>query len=339
MKIRSIVISAAFVALLIYLSGLLSSRTVPRTITLYGFSILSEVIEQGVAPAFKQQQLKLTGEQVEILTSFAGSGTVVNQIRLGVPVQLAILAHQHDALKLADAGVIEERAWRSLPSDGALVRTPIVIVVRAGNPHQIQNFSDLAKSGLQVIQPDPLVSGGAAWGLLAIYGSRWVVRHDQEAATQLLTAVSQNVRAQASSARAARTQFEQGFGDVLITYEQEALASAEKRKQLEQIVYPSNTILCEPLVVRIDRNISANDAALVQSLVDFMWSPQGQAIFQRYGFRSFDGKSDQNFAVLKDPFTVTALGGWRTAYDTVVDGAWSSEQTARAGRDGDKNGN
>ena len=339
MSVKSVSIGTLFFIILIYASGILSSHHKPRTITLYGFSILSEVINHGIAPAFKQYLLENSQQEVEILTSFAGSGTVVNQIRLGVPAQIAILAHQHDALKLADAGVIDESAWRNLPHLGALARTPIVIVVRKGNPLQIKEFSDLGRAGVRVIQADPLVSGGAAWGLLAIYGSSWTQRHDQEAATQLLSSISRNVSAQASSARAARTQFEQGFGDALITYEQEALVRANDTKYTEQVVYPPNTILCESILVRIDRHIDANDRELVQSLIDFMMSPRGQEIFRSYGFRSYDERSDQGFVPLKDPFTVTSLGGWRTAYDTIVDGAWLSEQTATADNDGSTNGN
>ena len=338
MNVRSLTATVLFVLTITYASGIFSSRKNPRTITLYGFSILSEVINNGIAPAFQHYQLEKYGQEVEILTSFAGSGTIVNQIKLGVPVQLAILAHQHDALKLADAGVIDERAWRDLPNLGALVRTPIVLVARPGNPLQIRNFSDLGRPGIKIIQPDPLVSGGAAWGLLAIYGSNWILRHDQESATELLASVSRNVSAQASSARAARTQFEQGFGDALITYEQEVITDLKQARAVGQIVYPPNTIYAEPILVRIDRNIESNEGELIQSLIEFMWSSQGQTIFRTYGFRSYDGKSDQEFEALRDPFTVNALGGWRTAYDTIVDGAWLTAQTAGAAKDGNKNG-
>lgn len=330
MKFSSVLGTILIVAAVLFVTGVFSKAKSPRTVTLYGFSILSEVINKGIGPAFKKNQFEKTGDEVELLTSFAGSGTIANQLKLGVPAQIAILAHQHDALKLLDAGVVKEESWSTLPSSGSLLRTPVVLVVRKGNPQKIQSFSDLGRSGVKIIQPDPLVSGGAAWGLLAIYGSSWVTRHDQENATDLLEAVAENVTAQASSARAARTQFEQGFGDVLITYEQEALASMEQHKDSEEIVYPANTIYCEPLVMRIDRYIDVKDQTLINDLIEFMWSAEGQAIFQQYSFRSADGKSDRSFTPLKDPFTVTALGGWRTAYDTIVDGAWRAQQSNSA---------
>src|SRR5260370_11862054 len=115
----------------------------PRTIVFYGFSILRDVIDKAVFPEFQRQWRKRTGERVELVSSFAGSGTITNQIILGVPAQLALLSLDLDAYKLAEARVIPPENWRRLPFGGVVNRTPFIILVRSGNPKGIRDFRDL----------------------------------------------------------------------------------------------------------------------------------------------------------------------------------------------------
>src|SRR5438552_10161362 len=132
----------------------------PRTIVFYGFSILGDVIDHGVFPAFQRRWRERTGERVEIVSSFAGSGTITNQIILGVPAHLALLSLELDADKLAEAGVVPAGSWRSFPFQGVVNRTPFIILVRPGNPTGIRDFADLAKPGVGVVHPDPTTAGG-----------------------------------------------------------------------------------------------------------------------------------------------------------------------------------
>ena len=164
-----------------------------RTITLYGFSILSDAIHGGVFPAFAEQWERDHGEKVELISAFAGSGTVTNQIRLGVPAQVAILSLELDALALQNAGVLEGPTWRELPYEGVLNQTPFVILVREGNPKEIEDFHSLTRDGVGVVHPDPLTSGGAQWAILAEYGS--VVRSGgtAEQAQEQLNGIWKNV--------------------------------------------------------------------------------------------------------------------------------------------------
>jgi sulfate/thiosulfate transport system substrate-binding protein len=117
----------------------------PRTVVFYGFSILGEVMNEDVLPAFVRSWRRTTGERVEFATAFAGSGTVTNQLILGVPAQCALLSLELDAQRLADAGVVPAGSWRRLPHGGVVNRTPFVLVVRRGNPKGIHDFSDLAR--------------------------------------------------------------------------------------------------------------------------------------------------------------------------------------------------
>lgn len=299
-----------------------------RTVVLYGFSILGEVMNEAVFPAFQAEWQARTGEQVEFVDAFAGSGTITNQMILGVPAEVAILSLELDALRLVDAGVLAGRTWHGLPHGGVLNRTPFIILVRPGNPRAIRDFADLTRPGVGVVHPDPLTSGGAQWALLAEYHSvRMVGGTDGEALLQL-RGVWQNVVAQASSARAVRTQFESGFGDALITYEQEVLSDRWRGRLDGEIVYPESTIFSEHIVVVLDRNIAPEQRDLVDAFVAFLWSETAQRLFVDYGFRSVDealNTGNPDFGVIPHPFTVADLGGWEQAKAQIVDGIWRDQ--------------
>jgi sulfate transport system substrate-binding protein len=303
----------------------------PRTVVFYGFSILAEAMNQDVLPEFARRWRERTGERIEFVTSFSGSGTVTNQLTMGVPAQVALLSLELDAERLARAGVIPAGSWRRLPHDGVVNRTPFVLVVRKGNPKRIHDFSDLARPGVKVVHPDPLTSGGANWAILAEYGS--AARHDRarhggdprQAGFQALLGVWRHVAAQAASARAARTQFENGFGDALVTYEQDVLKDAAQGTLPGEIVYPPSTVLSEHTLVILDKNITPAERPLIDALVAFLWSEPAQSLFVRRGFRSVDDRLNAGnpaFGVIPDPFLVGDFGGWDRVKKEIVDGIW-----------------
>ncbi len=307
----------------------------PRTIVVYGFSIFGETMNEGIFPAFQAEWQARTGERVEFISSFAGSGTITNQILLGVPAEVAVLALELDAFTLADKGVLAGATWQNLPHGGVLNRSPFIIVVRPGNPKGIADFADLAKPGVRIVHPDPLTSGGAQWAILAEYGSAFLQTHDAQQAYQQLLGVWTNVAAQAASARAARTQFENGFGDALITYEQDVLNDRVNGRFAGDIVYPRSTILSEHIVVTVDKNIRPEDRELVQAFVAFLWSDRAQQIFVQYGFRSTDEQrnaANPNFRPLAGSFTVKDLGGWREAKQSIVEAIWKDRVLPEIGR-------
>ncbi len=296
-----------------------------RTLTVYGFSILSEVMEEGIFPAFRQEWQGKTGEQVEFVSSFAGSGTITNQIVLGVPAEVAILSLELDAWRLVDAGVLPGPSWTELPHGGVLNRTPFIILVRQGDPKGIADFADLTQPGIGVVHPDPLTSGGAQWAILAEYGSVLVLGGDEAQAEEQLLGIWRNVVAQAASARAARTQFESGFGDALITYEQEALYDLGRGRLTAEIVYPRSTILSEHIVVTVDRNITQGQKELVAAFTQFLWSDAAQRIFVTHGYRSVNetlNAANPAFGVIESPFTVADMGGWRAARADIIQAVW-----------------
>jgi ABC-type sulfate transport system substrate-binding protein len=304
-----------------------------RVMVIYGFSILGEAMNQGVFPAFTRLWRQETGEEVVFTSSFAGSGTITNQIVLGAPAQLAILSHEGDALRLKETGVIATD-WHSFPAGGILNRTPFVILVRKGNPKNIRTYADLARLGIGVIHPDPLTSGGAKWSILAEFVSATGRPgsddpEDLRLGKAQLLGIWRNVVGQSPSAAGARTQFENGLGDALITYEQQGLAPRGDAKERAEIVRPPSTILSEHPLVQLDRNIRPKDKALVRAFREFLFSDAAQAIFVRYGFRSAVNpaldSANPDLPPIPTAFTVKEMGGWEVADALVYEKIWKGE--------------
>lgn len=338
-RIRSAAILALFAALLAYaiwpwLPGARVGHR--RVIVFYGFSILGEAVEQGVFPVFARRWKEQTGETVELASSFAGSGTVTNQILLGVPAHMALLSLELDAMRLARGGVVPDGSWRTLPDAGVVNRTPFIILVRFGNPKGIRGFADLARPGVRIVHPDPLTSGGANWAIAAEYGSAARSAADPvRAGHDLLLGIWKNVAAQAASARAARTQFDNGFGDALVTYEQEAVYDRSRGKLRSEIVYPRRTILSEHTLVVVQRNISPSDEEATRAFRDFLWSEPAQAAFVRFGFRSVREElnaGNPGFGRIEEPFTIADLGGWSRAKTEIVDRVWKDRVLKEIGK-------
>ncbi|HZS08916.1 MAG TPA: sulfate ABC transporter substrate-binding protein [Blastocatellia bacterium] len=303
------------------------------TITVYGFSVVKEALETEIFPAFQKHWVEKTGQQVKFASSFAGSEIVTNQILSGVKADIAILAIERDAERLRKGGAVKSD-WHELPHKGIVNRTPFVIAVRKGNPKGIHDFPDLAKPGVKVIHPDPISSGGAQWSLLAIYGSelmkseRQTGNRDSAKALDLIKRIWKNVIATPGSAREARTQFETGFGDALITYELEALQLDDRHEPFE-IVVPSSTIFSEHPVVIVDRDISPTKRALVEVFASYLWSETAQRAWVKYHFRAVTdeklNESEPRFARIAHPFKVADLGGWERAYPDIIEGVWKKQ--------------
>jgi sulfate/thiosulfate-binding protein len=298
-----------------------------QTITLYGFSIMKEVLEKEICPAFSAKWKREHGVDVKFESSFAGSETVTNQILQGVPADLAILSIDRDAQRLLE-GKATTSDWHRLPNRGIINKTPFVILVRKGNPKGIADFGDLAKPGVKLIHPDPVSSGGAQWSILAIYGSELkkseaeTGSRDAVRATHMLQAIWKNVISTPGSAREARTQFETGFGDALITYELEGLMMKGAGSEVDMVI-PKSTIFSEHPVVMIDRNVNSAKRPVVDAFINYLWTDEAQKAFVKYHFRSITNESfndgNSEFAKIEEPFTVELFGGWDRAYTDIIE--------------------
>ena len=299
------------------------------TITVYGFSIMKEALEKDIYPAFAAKWKREHGVDVGFVSSFAGSETVTNQILQGAPADVAILSIERDADRLAQ-GKATTTDWHTLPNAGVINKTPFVILVRKGNPKNISDFADLTAPGVRLIHPDPVSSGGAQWSILAIYGSKLVATDepDQVAALHLLQNIWKNVISTPGSAREARTQFETGFGDALITYELEGLLMKQAGAEID-IVVPKATIFSEHPAVIVDRNVTAAERPVVQGFLNYLWTDEAQKAFVKYHFRSITNESfnaaNPEFAKIERPFTIELFGGWSKAYPEIIEGIFRDQ--------------
>ena len=304
-----------------------------RTITVYGFSVMKEALEKAVFPAFAAKWKQEHGEDVHFTSSFAGSETVTNQILQGVGADIAILSIERDVDRLKQGGAVTSD-WHNLPNRGIVNKTPFIILVRKGNPKGIHDFADLARPGIKLIHPDPVSSGGAQWSVLAIYGSELKKSEaqaggrDQARAVQTLKAIWRNVISTPGSAREARTQFETGYADALITYELEGLLMKQAGAGVE-VVVPEATIFSEHPAVVIDRNVTPQERPLIDAFIAYLWSDEAQRAFVQYHFRAATdealNEANQEFAHIKMPFTVDYLGGWSKAYPEIIEGIWRDQ--------------
>ncbi len=327
--------SIPFLAAAALISALLVASCLPKppgesgdiTITLYGFSIMKESLEKAIFPNFSAKWKQQHGQTVQFQSSFAGSETITNQILRGAPADVAILSIERDVQRLQKDGFVTSD-WHSLPAKGIVNKTPFVIIVRRGNPKGIKDFSDLAKPGLRLIHPDPISSGGAQWSILAIYGSELKKAEkatggaDKAHALQTLRAIWKNVISTPGSAREARTTFELGNGDALITYELEGLLMKEAKAPVELVV-PQSTIFSEHPAVVIDKNVTAAKRPLINAFMEYLWSDEAQEAFVKFHFYSstndaFNQASTQ-FGRIEMPFTIEYFDGWDKAYPEVIE--------------------
>lgn len=304
-----------------------------QTITVYGFSIMKEAFEKDIYPAFAAKWKREHGKDINFISSYAGSETVTNQILQGAQADVAILSIERDADRLKQGEAVTTD-WHTFPNKGIINKTPFIILVRKGNPKGIHDFPDLARPDVEVIHPDPVSSGGAQWSLLSIYGSELkkseveTGQKDAGRALQLLQGVWKNVKSTPDSARSARTTFELGYFDALITYELEGLLMKDAGTEID-VVVPKSTIFSEHPAVIVDRNVTPEERPAVLAFLNYLWSDEAQKAFVKYHFRSVTNESfnaeNKRFANIELPFTIEMFGGWNRAYPEIIEKIWREQ--------------
>jgi len=314
-----------------------NSKPTRHIIVVYSFSVEEEVMNKEVFPAFKKYWQQRAGEEVIFQSIFTGSEEIADAIVDGGPADVAILSNEQHAVWL-NINDLVETDWHDFPHQGIISQSPLVIVVRPGNPLGIKDWTDLARPGVKLVHANPQTSGGAQWALLAEYGSALMAGASQEAAKEQLRDIWANVIASPSSAREALKEFLFGVGDALITYEQDALLAQSRGASIE-LITPSRTILSEHVAVLVDHNVDRWESEIVNAFVSFLWSETAQNAFARYFFRpvtaeALDTLATSNasstedlphFSEIEQPFTVQDLGGWGQMYPEIIRGVWEAE--------------
>ncbi len=318
----SIAIVIGLFLILVWLGKDMIITPEPRTLLVYCFTGMQEVVEDGIIPAFKDYWQEETGEKLEIVPTFAGSGAIVKKIVSRFPAEVAILASQIDAVSLGQQIGIPAKSGTGLPHDGVLCSTPIVMIARDGNPKGIADFDDLMDPGIDVLIPDPQTSGDGQWALLAIYGSIVRAGNKPDYALRQTAKVWSKVVSPQSNVREGLQKFQGGGGDVLIIYEA-IVAENDIRGQIEgQLIYPARTILCAHIATPIRKNIVPKQQALIDSFIQYLWSEEAQEILADYGFHTAPETSEQLVpgpGDIPDIFSLDDLGGARQIRMDVIE--------------------
>ena len=261
-----------------------------------------------------------TKQTVTIQQSHGGSGGQARAVIDGLDADVVTLALAYDIDAIQQSGLIAQGWQKRLPQNSAPYTSTIVFLVRKGNPKGIKDWSDLVKPGTVVITPNPKTSGGARWNYLAAweYAKRQPGGNDAKA-RDFVAQLYRNVPVLDSGARGATTTFVQrGIGDVLLAWENEAYLALTEAKDKVEIVTPSLSILAEPPVAIVDKNVDKKGTrAVAEAYLQYLYSPEGQEIAARHHYRPRDPKVAENhkgqFATVT-LFTVDqAFGGWQAA--------------------------
>jgi len=272
--------------------------------------------------AFAKYWREKTGDEVTVKQSHGGSGTQARSVIEGVGADVVTLALAYDIDMIAERGKLLPADWQQrLPNNSAPYTSTIVFLVRKGNPKGIKDWNDLVRAGVSVVTPSPKTSGGARWNYLAAWG--YALEHngkDEGKAREFVARLFKNVPVLDTGARGATTTFVQkGIGDVLVTWENEALLSLKESGPGEfEVVVPSLSILAEPPVAWLDKTTRRHGTLEVaEAYLRYLYSPAGQELAARHFYRprleSVGAKYASTFPAVK-LFTIDEVfGGWQKA--------------------------
>jgi sulfate transport system substrate-binding protein len=260
-----------------------------------------------------------TGQALDIKQSHGGSGKQARAVIDGLQADVVTLALAGDIDEIAARAKLLPADWQSrLPNNSTPYTSTILFLVRKGNPKGVRDWADLVKPGVGVITPNPKTSGGARWAYLAAY-SYGLKQGGSAAAKDYITKLFRNVPVLGAGARDATTTFAQrNIGDVLLSWENEAFLTIDEFGPNYDIVYPSSSILAEPPVALLDKNVDRHKTRTIATgYLNFLYSPLAQEIIARHHYRPRNAQAASKFAAnLKQIPMVTidqAFGGWKKA--------------------------
>lgn len=272
---------------------------------------------------FEQYYKETYGTKVEVIQSHGGSGSQARSVIEGAAADVVTLALAHDITLIEEAGLIDSGWINEFKGNSSPYTSTIVFLVRKGNEKNIQDWDDLIKDGVGVITPDPKSSGGACWNFLAAwYYASVTYERDENKIKGFVSKIYDNVTVMDSGARGATTTFvENGQGDVLLAWENEALLTLKEYPDKYEIINPSISILAEPSVAIVDENAKKNKTQeIANAYLEYLYSEEAQKIIGNFGYRpsnqdilqEFSDKFDLNITLC----TIDDFGGWNEAYQT-----------------------
>lgn len=265
------------------------------TLSLVAYST-PQVVYDEIIPAFRRTP---AGRRVDFRTSYGASGDQSRAVEGGLKADYVTFSTEGDMRRLVDAGIVSEDWERTQPGDGLVTRSVVAFVVRKGNPRGIRTWRDLLRDDVEVLTPNPFSSGAAKWNLLAAYGANGL--------GYVRELISDHVRVQDKSGREALQNFLSGSGDVLLSYEYEAITAQKKGEPVDYVV-PDDTI-------EIDIEVATTKTAPpeAKAFLDYVLSAPAQERFAAWGYRPVNEAvlARHDFPEPKGLFTIDDLGGWR----------------------------
>ena len=296
-------------------AGGANSPKADTTLTLVAYAV-PEPGWSKIIPAFVATP---EGKGVEVTTSYGASGDQSRAVVDGKPADIVNFSVEPDVTRLVKAGKVAAD-WNADVTKGIPFGSVVSLVVRKGNPKNIKDWDDLLAPGLEVVTPSPLSSGSAKWNLLAPYAAKSDGGKDQQPGLDYITRlVADHVKTRPGSGREATDVFLQGTGDVLISYENEAINIERQGREVEHINPPQTFKIENPVaVVSTGAHIDKADA-----LKNFLFTPEGQRIWAQAGFRPVDPAVAADFATdfpaPQKLWTIAELGGWSTVDPALFD--------------------
>jgi sulfate transport system substrate-binding protein len=292
-----------------------------KQLNVVGFSVIKSAYED-LGDAFARTS---AGSGVTLRGSYGASGAQSRAVIAGQKADVVAFSLEPDLTNVVDAGKVDA-GWNAGPTKGIASSSVVVIAFRTGNPKGIKGWADIVKPGVGIVTADPGTSGAAKWNLLAAYAQAAGRGNDEAAGQAYLQKFIKNVVSWNDSGRGATDAFSKGTGDVLISYENEAIAARKGGVALDYVVPASTFLIQNPAAVTTTAPASA------KAFLDFVESAEGQKLLAADGFRpvvdgvtpsGVEGANDpaSPFPTVSDLRTIDDLGGWKDANKKFFDKA------------------
>jgi sulfate transport system substrate-binding protein len=300
--VRRTIIAA--IAALILATGA-AAATKDTKISLVAYSTPGAAFAK-IIPAF---QKTAAGKDISFDQSYGASEVQAKAVIAGLPADVVDLSLEPDMQRLVSAGLVAKN-WNKNAYGGFVTRSVVVFVVRNGNPKKIKTWDDLVKPGVQVVTPNPFTSGGARWNVMAAYGAQLRNKKTPKQAIAYLGELFRHVVSQDTSARNALQTFLAGRGDVLLTYENEAILAQQQGRPVYFII-PKATIQIENPLAVISKS---KNKAQAQAFYRYLYAPAAQKLFAETGYRpvvrSVGRQYTSKFPPRPQLFKIGYVGGW-----------------------------
>ena len=278
-----------------------------------GYSTPESVYQEALEPAFEKSA---EGKGVSFSNSFGASGDQSRAVVAGQPASVVHFSQAGDMERLVEEGELVSKDWEKQPYGGIAADSVVVLVVRKGNPKGIQSFADLQTKDVGIVTPNPFSSGSARWNLMAVYGTAINEGKSPSQALEAVKTVLEKAVAQPGSGSDSLAAFTQGEGDVLLSYENEAIKAENEGEDVEYVIPPSTIQIETPIAVTKEAPEPA-----AEDFLKFLWSDEGQELWAENGYRPVNPKlvDPKQFPTPKELFKIGQFGGWGKVNDEFFD--------------------